>query len=136
MFKAKFQKRTYPVLLIVDGILYKRLNVFAGECADIFDIPTKKGYEFDKWLNEDGSEYDMQTVVNAPITLIASFKAEAAVESTPQSGSAKPIVNQKHKSSNMKYILFAIIGLVVIAAVTGIIIAKVNRNRSEKRSKK
>ncbi len=129
VFKAKFQKRTYPVLLMVDGILYKRLNVFAGECAQIFDIPTKEGFEFDKWLNEDGGEYDMQTPINAPITLVASFKASAAVDAPTQSGNAKPIEKNEGKSSNLKYILFSIIGLVVIATETGTIIYKKRSKR-------
>lgn len=124
VLKAKFQKRTYPVLLMVDGILYKRLNIVAGESAEIFDIPVKDGYEFDKWLCEDGSEYDMQTAVTAPVTLVASFKESVAVESVPQSGNTKPIETPKEKSSNLKYILFSIIGLVVIAAETVVIIFK------------
>ncbi len=129
VLKAKFQKRTYPVLLMVDGILYKRLNIVAGESAEIFDIPVKDGYEFDKWLCEDGNGYDMQTPVNAPVTLVASFKESVAVDLAPQSGNAKPIETPKEKSSNLKYILFSIIGLVVIAAETVVIIFK-------KRSKK
>ncbi len=129
VFKAKFQKRTYPVLLMVDGVLYKRLNIVAGECAQIFEIPTKEGYEFDKWLNEDGSEYDMQTLVNAPIILNASFKVAAAADAPTQSGNAKPIEKPEGKSSNLKYILFGIIGLVVIAAETGIIIYKKRSKR-------
>ena len=129
VFKAKFQKRTYPVLLMVDGVLYKRLNIFAGECADILDIPTKEGFEFEKWLCEDGSEYDMQTPVKAPITLNASFKMSAVADSTPQSGDAKPIEPPKNKSSNLKYILFSIIGLAVIAIETGVIIFKKRSKR-------
>ncbi len=124
VLKAKFQKRTYPVLLMVDGILYKRLNIVAGESAEIFDIPVKDGYEFDKWLCEDGNEYDMQTPVNAPVTLVASFKESVAVDLEPQSGNTKPIETPKEKSSNLKYILFSIIGLVVIAAETVVIIFK------------
>lgn len=131
VFKAKFQKRTYPVLLMVDGVLYKRINVFAGESAQILDIPTKDGFEFDKWLCEDGSEYDMQTIVTAPMTLNASFKASASVDSKPQSGNTKPIAKHEKKSSDIKYILFGIIGLVVIAAETGIIIFK-NKKHSKK----
>jgi len=131
VLKAKFQKRTYPVLLMVDGVLYKRINVFAGECAQIFDIPTKNGFEFDKWLSEDGSVYDMQTAVNAPITLVASFKASSSAENKPQSGNAntKPIQKDETKSSNLTYVLFSIFGLAVIGIETGIIIYK-------KRSKK
>jgi len=124
VLKAKFQKRTYPILLMVDGVLYKRLNVFAGECAQIFDIPTKEGYEFDKWLLEDGSEYDMQTPVEAPVTLVASFKEipAAEVETLPESENNES--GQKTKPIDMKYILFGIIGLVVIAAEMGIILYK------------
>ncbi|MDD6478978.1 MAG: InlB B-repeat-containing protein [Oscillospiraceae bacterium] len=129
VFKAKFQKRTYPVLLMVDGVLYKRINAFAGESAQIFDIPTKDGFEFDKWLDVDGGEYDMQTKVNAPVTLIASFKEADSDQSTQQSGTLKPIEKEEDKPSNLKYILFGIIGLVVIAAEVCIIIYK-------KRSKK
>ncbi len=129
VFKAKFQKRTYPVLLMVDGVLYKRLNAFAGESVQIFDIPTKDGYVFDKWLTEDGSEYDMQTPVNETVTLVASFKAADSGEKAPQSENAKPIENQEPKSSNLKYILFGIIGLAVIAGETGIIIYKKRSKR-------
>lgn len=130
VFKAKFQKRTYPVLLMVDGVLYKRLNIFVGDCAQIFDIPTKEGFEFDKWLNEDGSEYDMQAPVNSPVTLVASFKAAAtAPESVPQNENIKPIQNNKQKSSNLKYIIFGVIGLVVIAAEVCIIIFKKRSKR-------
>lgn len=129
VFKAKYQKRTYPVLLMVDGILYKRLNAFAGESVDIFDIPTKDGYVFDKWLNADGSEYDMQLPVNESITLTASFKKSSSGEQATHSESAKPIENQKQKSFNMMHILFSIIGLVVIAVETCIIIYKKRSKR-------
>ena len=129
VFKAKFQQRTYPVLLMVDGVLYKRLNIFAGDSAQIFDIPTKDGFEFDKWLSEDGSEYDMQTAVNGPVTLVASFKAAAPVEDAPMLESNKPVEKQEAKSSNLKYILFGIIGLAVIGIETGIIIFKKRSKR-------
>lgn len=129
VFKARFQKRTYPVLLMVDGVLYKRLNIFAGQSAQIFDVPVKEGYEFDKWLSVDGSEYDMQTPVNAPVTLVASFKAVASADSTPQNENTKPIEKPTQKSLDMKYILFGIIGLAVIAAETGIIIFKKRSKR-------
>ena len=129
VFKAKFQKRTYPVLLMLDGVLYKRLNIFAGDCVEIFDTPSKEGYVFDKWLDEDGNEYDMQTPVEGPITLVASFKEAPAAETLPQSGNAGTSGNQNIKSSNKIYILFGLIGLAVIATETGIIVYK-------KRSKK
>ncbi len=124
VLKAKFLKRTYPVLLMVDGILYKRLSAFAGEPAEVFDIPTKEGYVFDKWLSEDGSEYDMQTVVNAPVTLVASFKEAPPEDVTPQGGNDEPTGNQKAKPFDMKYIIFLVMGLAVIAAEAGIIFIK------------
>ena len=96
----------------------------------IFDIPIKDGYEFDKWLLEDGSEYDMLTPINGPLTLIASFKEAPAAETLPQSENTKPIQNQKPKSIDIKYILFSIIGLVVIVTETGIIIYKKRSKRS------
>ena len=132
VFKAKFQKRTYPVLLMVDGILYKRLNIFAGEIAQIYDIPTKEGYEFDKWLTEDGSDYDMKTPVNAPITLVASFKEAPIVETIPQNESAKPIQNKDSESVDTKFILFGIIGLVVIVTELGIIGIIIYKKRAKK----
>lgn len=128
VLKAKFQKRTYPVLLMVDGILYKRLNVIAGQSADILDAPTKDGYEFEKWLREDGTEYDMQAPVIAPVTLVASFKTLPA-DSTIQSENAEPIQKPEKQPSNLKYILFGIIGLAVIATETGIIIYKKRSKR-------
>ena len=123
VLKAKFQKRTYPVLLMVDGVLYKRLYISAGECADIFDIPFKQGYEFEKWVTEDGGEYDMQTPVNAPVTLVASFK-QAAAKPEIQVEKAKPIENRQGKDSSWIYLLLIIIGLAVIAAETGVILYK------------
>jgi len=129
ILKAKYVKRTYPVLLMVDDVLYKRLNIVSGECVGIYDKPSKKGYEFDKWLKEDGNEYDMQTPVNAPITLIASFTKSEDLEAAPPSATTKPFETQDKKSSNLKYILFSIIGLVVIAAETGIIMVKVGKKR-------
>ena len=124
--KARFQKRTYPVLLTVDGVLYKRLNVFAGESADIFDIPTKDGYEFDKWLCEDGSDYDLKSPVNAPITLLASFKPSAVGPA-----SAEDVGDDEQKSGDFdfKYILFLAAGLAVIAAETGVVIYKKRSKR-------
>ena len=126
VLKAKFQKRTYPVLLTVDGILYKRLNIAAGESADIFDIPIKDGYEFDKWLSEDGGEYDIKAPVNAPLTLAASFKP---VSATQLSGNSVSAEDKNQEQTDFNYILFGIIGIVFIAAETGVIIYK-------KRSKK
>lgn len=130
VLKAKYLRRSYPVLLMVDGVLFKRVNVFAGENANILDIPSKDGYKFDKWLNEDGSEFDMNAPVNAPVTLKASFTPLAEGEAAPQAGEdKKPIEKPAEKASNLKYILFSIIGLVVIAAEAVIIALK-------KRSKK
>lgn len=128
VFKAKFQKRTYPVLLMVDGILYKRLNVFAGECAQIFDIPVKDGYDFDKWLLEDGGEYDAETPVNTPVVLVASFKPVAS-NKTNSGEKVGPAQNREGKTADLVYVLFGIIGLAVIAAEVIVIIYK-------KRSKK
>ena len=129
VFKAKFQKRTYPVLLMVDGVLYKRLNVFAGEAVQIFDIPTKAGYKFDKWLSEDGGEYNMEAPVNAPITLVASFKKAPLGEKNPLSSIIKPIGEEKTILNVLKYVLFSVIGLVVIAAETIFIILKKRSKR-------
>ncbi len=125
--KAKFQKRTIPVLLMVDGVLYKRLNVFVGEHADIFDTPTKDGFVFEKWLTEDGKEYDMNTPVNKSITLVASFKAADKGEDALTDEDANSVGSEK--SFNLKYLLFGIIGLVVIACETGVIIYKKRSKR-------
>ena len=131
VLKARFQKRTYPVLLMVDGVLYKRLDAFAGESIEIFDIPAKAGFEFDKWLNEDGNEYDMTTVINEPITLVASFKEVKEAGNTSQSGNLDIKDNNEQKSSNLKYILFSVIGLVVICIETAVAIV-IGKKRSKK----
>ena len=122
VLKAKYQKRTYPVLLMVDDILYKRLKISAGECVDVFDVPEKDGYEFQKWLKEDGGEYDMQTPVNAPVVLYASFKPSAAKPSI--NGDAELIENGETGSLELRYVLFGVIGLAFIAAETSIILYK------------
>lgn len=117
VFKAKYQKRTYPVSLIVDGVLYKRLNISAGESADISDVPEKDGYEFDKWTLEDGGDYDMQSPVNAPVTLVANFKKLS-------SKGMLPIIKKDAESTDssyLKYIIFALIGLLVAGAEVGLI---------------
>ena len=129
VLKAKFQKRTYPVLLMVDDILYKRLYVSAGECADIFDYPTKDGYEFDKWLMEDGKVYDMQTPVNGPVVLTASFKKMAAKPAS-EDQSVRSLQEQSEGSDELKYVLFSLIGLAVIAAETGVILYKKRSKQS------
>lgn len=132
VFKAKYQKRTYPVLLMVDNVLYKRLNVFAGESADIFDVPTKTGFKFEKWLSEDGTEYNMETPVNAPLTLVASFtEAPEEVEQggIVQNGDVATTEKQESKSVDWKYIVIGVIGLAVVAVETIVIVIK-------KRSKK
>lgn len=121
VLKAKFLKRTYPVLLMVDDVLYKRLNAFAGESIEIFDIPTKEGYVFDKWLSEDGSEYDMQTLVEAPVTLVASFKEAPPEDATVQGGNNGTDGNQKAKLLDTKYIIFLIMGLAVILAEVSVL---------------
>ena len=128
VLKAKFRKRTYPVLLMVDGVLYKRLNISAGECIDIVEVPNKDGYEFDKWLGEDGSEYNMQTPINSPVTLSASFKALSS-KPIKQDEVIDLIKTDENKSSNLLYILFAVIGLVVILAEVGVIIFKKHSGR-------
>ncbi len=129
VLKARFQKRTYPVLLMVDDVLYKRLQVSAGEYVQIFDTPTKNGYEFDKWLNTDGGEYDMQTPVNAPVTLVATFKTLAA-DPASLNGNVKPIQNKdQDKPSDWKYILFSLAGLVVVFAEAGVILYKKRSKR-------
>jgi len=127
VLKAKFQKRTLPVLLMVDGVLYKRLNVFVGECADIFDVPTKDGYVFDKWLSEDGKQYDMSTPVNDELVLVASFKTAAEANKsdqkpTKQVGAEKPIW------LDLQYVIFSIIGLMIIVAEIGVIVYKKSKN--------
>ena len=118
VFKAKYQKRTYPVLLMVDGVLYKRLNISAGESADISDVPEKEGFEFEKWLSEDGSDYDMQQPVNAPVTLVASFK-KLSSKATAPTVKEDP---QESDSPYLKYIVFAILGLLVVGVEAGSII--------------
>ncbi len=129
VLKAKYQKRTYPVLLMVDGVLYKRLNITAGDRADIFDIPEKDGYEFDKWLSEDGGEYDMQTPVNAPVTLLASFKPAAVKPAIDENGVGIKDGGAAADETDIKYILFGAGGLLLIAAEIFVIILK---KRSEK----
>ena len=129
VLKARFQTRTYPVLLMVDDILYKRLNVAAGECVGIFDIPLKDGYEFDKWLTEDGSEYDMQTPVKSPVTLVASFK-KLSEKPQVEIKEVKVTDEAKTESPDLKYIMFGVIGLAVIAAeATGIIFIYKKRSK-------
>lgn len=128
VLKAKFRKRTYPVLLMVDGVLYKRLNISAGECIDIVEVPNKDGYEFDKWLGEDGSEYNMQTPINSPVTLSASFKALSS-KPIEQDEVIDLIKTDENKSSNLLYVLFAVIGLLVILAEVGVIIFKKHSGR-------
>ena len=126
VFKARFQKQTYPVLLMVDDVLYKRLNVTAGESVSVFDIPLKDGYVFEKWLGEDGGAYDMLTPVNAPTVLKASFKPASEVIETGENGEAD-------NKGDDGYVLFCtiigIIGLVVIAAETGVIIGITRRSK-------
>ncbi len=124
VLKANFSKRTYPVLLMIDGILYKRLNVLAGECIDVSDIPEKEGFEFDKWLCEDGSEYDILKPINAPVTLLASFKELTVTDTAEQIENNEPIENNKTDSKDLKYILFSIIGLAVVVTELGAIIVK------------
>ncbi|MCQ2450348.1 MAG: InlB B-repeat-containing protein, partial [Clostridia bacterium] len=127
IFKAKFQKRTYAVLLMVDDVLYKRLNVSAGESLSISELPEKDGYEFDKWLNEDGGEYDMNTPVNRPITLIASFKSTPKTVSKSQN--ANTVETPKEEPFSTVYILFSILGLAIVAGEIGIIIKKKHSKR-------
>ena len=112
---AKYQKRTYPVLLMVDDVLYKRLNITVGECVDVFDVPKKEGYDFERWLSEDGSEYDMQTPVNSPLVLVASF-APAKAKTEPIGNIIEPDESSKASSPDFIYILLGAIGLVIIAA--------------------
>lgn len=129
VLKARFQNRTYPVLLMVDDVLYKRLNVTAGECVGIFDTPDKDGYEFDKWLTESGGEYDMQTPVTAPVTLVASFK-KASAKPQIEAKKADLADSKETESFDWKYVLFGAIGLAVIAAETGVIVYKKRSKRS------
>lgn len=128
ILRAKFQKRTIPVLLMVDDVLYKRLNVFVGESADIFDIPTKEGFVFDKWLTEDGKEYDASTPVKKTVTLVASFKAADKGEDTLGDENANSVGSEE--SFNLKYLLFGTFGLIVIAIETTIIFV-ISKKRSK-----
>ncbi len=124
IFKARFEKRTYPVLLMVDGVLYKRLNIYVGEAASIYDVPTKEGYVFDKWLLEDGSEYDMSTPVKEKLTLVASFK-EAPKDTS--AGNDAGVIETNW--STLLYVLFGVLGLAVIGAETGVIVYKKRKNK-------
>ncbi len=126
VLNAKYEKYSYPVLLMVDGVLYKRLNIFVGDKVTVFNEPEKDGYVFDKWLCEDGSEYDMSNPVNEPITLVASFaKAEApAPEIGDETKTDVKPDEKKDSAIDMKYLWFCIIGLIIIAGETGTIIYK------------
>ncbi|MBQ7248040.1 MAG: tyrosine-protein phosphatase [Lachnospiraceae bacterium] len=134
---AGFRKRTYPILLMIDDVLYKRIEVAMGETAGIFDIPEMDGYEFDRWLTKDGAEYDMSTPVTGPVTLYASFKQLPEPSAPKPSGSdtdpqTQPGQNEDYRvrSSNLSHILFSGLGLLVIAGESGTIIYKKRRNKS------
>ncbi|MBO4433775.1 MAG: hypothetical protein J5852_09630, partial [Clostridia bacterium] len=71
--------------------------------------------DFDRWLNEDGNEYDMETPVNSPLVLVASFTPAKA---KPELGGdvIKPDNSNETNNSDIIYVLFGAIGLAVIAA--------------------
>lgn len=128
VLKARFQKRTYPVLLMVDGVLYKRLKITAGECANVFDTPEKKGFEFEKWLGEDGGEYDMQTPVNSPVVLVASFKT-AAANNTNLIDNIETATRRAINWTVILGVLIGAFGLMVIAVEAIIVVVIVKRSK-------
>ena len=131
--QAGFRKRTYPVLLMVEGVLYKRVMIPAGDPVEIFDVPELDGYKFDGWLDENGGQYVMGAPIDGPVTLCAAFseiKAEpgpASDDTEPGTEPAPAEQTQKAASVSPWNILFCGLGLAVIASESGVIIHKKRR---------
>lgn len=63
----------YTVTFAGDGISLRPMQVEAGKCADVKD-PTRKGYVFDGWVDEDGEVFDTEsTAVLRDMTLTAQW---------------------------------------------------------------
>ncbi|MBR6270767.1 MAG: InlB B-repeat-containing protein [Lachnospiraceae bacterium] len=119
ILRAGYETRTYPVMFMLDDVLYKRIDVAAGELIEIYDLPKKEGLVFDKWLNEDGSEYDMSAPVNGPLVLSASFKEPAAGEE-----------GEKLGQSDLIHVIISIAGLAVVMGEVGVIAHKKRLKRA------
>lgn len=85
-FTAVFEKKEYTVSFITNGgtdVAEKIVKY--NETITRPEDPTKTGYIFIKWLDEDGNEYNFDTPVINDITLTAKWKvAKATIVTTEQ----------------------------------------------------
>ena len=70
-----FNKKYTVMFVDADGsTVSEAQKVTAGELATMPDVPTKEGFVFDGWLDEDGNEFDFDTPITKDITLTAKWE--------------------------------------------------------------
>lgn len=69
------------VKFVADGKTVQENSVLLGSSfvVDLPELPEKKGYVFDGWKNEDGSEFDPTYSITDDTTIIASFISEKSI---------------------------------------------------------
>ena len=72
-------RTNYKVVYIVDNEIYDEVEVYEGKMLSLPKNPIKKEYTFKYW-ELDGKEFDVNTVINRDINLIAVFEKNANVE--------------------------------------------------------
>ncbi len=68
-------KEVYEVTFKIGEQVVGQQYVMEGKTASVPDTPTKKGYLFDKWYNEESliTEYDFKTKITKPTVIYGKF---------------------------------------------------------------
>ena len=74
---TKAEEGTYVVRFKDDTAVLKIVNVKSGTPVSRPENPTKKGYEFIGWYNDDGqTEFDFNSYINSDTIILAKWKAK------------------------------------------------------------
>lgn len=68
-----FQTNTYEVVFYNDGNIYETVNVRKNRMMDRPTNPTKDGYIFLGWYDQDNNIFDFKTNINKNMVLVAHW---------------------------------------------------------------
>lgn len=98
-YTAKFVK-TYNIQYLVDGVTFATRIVEYGASGYISEIPEKKGFVFEKWVDKDGNDAKLDSVVS---DMIVYAKLLPWIEFNPNGSiEAKDVVETIITGRNVK----------------------------------
>ncbi len=101
----KFDRTVYTVSFISDGSVFKKQNIRYGGIVPFAESPSKEGYTFDGWFDENGNEYFAGTDVTSDITYTAKFTKKGTPEDLSKDDEAVEALSRFYE--NVKGVRFA-----------------------------